>query len=144
MNYIALIVGILTVTFIIFRFKKTRLERTKWAYPLLLASFPVYYFVFAVYAQDYKALAYEVIFGAFFILAAYLGYKANRKLSLLVVGVFYLLHAAYDLFHDYSFVNTGTPTWWPEFCGSIDLILGFYLIFLALSLSGRSHILNKS
>ena len=134
----------LTVTYIIFRFKKTRLEKTKWAYPLLLGSFPVYYFVFAIYAQDYKALGYELAFGVLFIVAAYFAFKTKRKLSLLVVGIFCILHAAYDLFHDYLFVNTGAPSWWLEFCGSIDIILGFYLIFLALSLSKQSYILNKN
>ena len=144
MNYIALIVGMFTVTYIIFRFKKTRLERTTWAYPMLLGSFPVYYFVFAVYAQDYKALGYEVAIGALFMAAAYFSYKTNRKLSFFVVGIFCVLHAAYDLFHHYLFINAVAPLWWLEFCGSIDVILGFYLILLARSLPEESLILNKN
>ncbi len=50
------------------------------------------------------------------------------------------MHAIYDYYHDDLFINPGTPTWWPEFCGSIDIIIGVYIIYLALMLEKRKSI----
>jgi len=50
MNIYALIIGIVVALFVVIRFRKTSLERKKWVYPVFLATFPVYYWVFAVYA----------------------------------------------------------------------------------------------
>jgi hypothetical protein len=144
MNYIAFAIGLITVIYVIFRFKKTKLEKTKWAYPLLLATFPMYYFVFAIYAQDYTALIYEVAIGTLFIGAAYAAYITNKHTAHLLVGLFCILHGFYDLFHNSIFINTGAPVWWVEFCGSIDLVLGCYLIYLALSPLPKTDIENEN
>ena len=129
----ALIIGIAIVAYVIIRFKKTRLENTKWSYPLLLATFPVYYFVFAIYAKDFPALGKEVLVGFGFFSLAFWAYRSKRKTSALLVGLGSILHAVYDAYHDMLFVNSGTPNWWLEFCGSIDIILGVYLIYFAIT-----------
>lgn len=137
MNIYALIIGIVIVTYVIIRFKKTKLERTKWAYPLFLATYPIYYFAFAIYGNDLIALGKEIAMGSIFLLLAFLAYKSQRKLSALLVGLGSILHAVYDAYHNSIFVNAGTPVWWLEFCGSIDVILGLYLIYFAIKIPNK-------
>ena len=144
MNIYALITGLVIVTYIIIRFRKTKLDRTKCAYPLLLASFPVYYFAFALYANDYPALGKEVLIGIIFFVIAYIAYRSNRKIAAIIIGSGSFLHALYDAYHDLLFINTGTPAWWLEFCGSIDLILAIYLFYFAINISGTSPALKTN
>lgn len=141
MSFYALITGLVVISYVIVRFKHKRWEKTKWAYPLFLASFPFFYFAFAVYANDITALGAEVLSGTIFFLLAYIAYKSQLKLSALLVGFGCVLHAAYDYYHDTFFINAGTPSWWIEFCGSIDLILGLYLIYFAINAPGK--VLNQ-
>ena len=138
MNIYALIIGIAIVAYVIIRFKKTRLERTKWAYPLFLATFPVYYFVFAIYAKDFPALGKEVAVSLVFFSLAFMAYRSKRKTSALIVGLGSIFHAVYDAYHDILFVNSGTPNWWLEFCGSIDIIIGVYLIYFAFKVPNKA------
>jgi uncharacterized membrane protein HdeD (DUF308 family) len=113
------------------QFKKSRLETSKYAYSLLLATFPIYYFAFALYGNDYAAIPFELAGGVIFFIIALLSLKFDdfNKSSLLAFG--YLLHGIYDVIHNMLFINAGTPTWWPEFCGVIDIIIGLYLLTLA-------------
>lgn len=53
----ALAVGIAIAIYVVVRFRKTKLEKRKWVYPLLLSTFPIYYWVFAVYGSDYSFVA---------------------------------------------------------------------------------------
>lgn len=137
MNVYAFLIGIIIVFGIIFHFKKTRLERTHWAYPLLLGTFPLYYFVFALYAWDINALMLEALIGTLFLIIAYVAYKSGREIAALFVGIGCMLHGIYDVYHDSLFINEGMPNWWAEFCGSIDLVLGGYLIYFSLKLKGE-------
>ena len=137
MNIYALVIGLAVVSYVIIRFKKKRWEKTKWAYPLFLASFPFFYFAFAIYVADFSALGKEILVGTTFFLIAYVAYKSQRKLSALLVGIGCILHAVYDYYHDIFFINNGTPSWWLEFCGSIDLVLGLYLIYFAIKVPNK-------
>jgi len=137
MNYYALIIGIVIAVYIVVRFRQTRLEKKKWVYPAFLATFPVYYWVFAVYASDYGALINEIAVGSGFLAAAFLAYKLNSSLGLVVLGIAYIAHAVYDVIHNSIFYNAGTPLWWPEFCGAVDALVGLYVVFLAFSTKQR-------
>lgn len=132
MQIVALTIGILVAIGVIVHFKKTRLENSKFAYALLLITFPFYYFAFAIYGNDYKALALEFSGGSLFWIVGFCALKSKDsfKFSLLAFG--YSCHALYDVTHNRLFLNAGTPTWWPEFCGAVDLIIGLYLASLAL------------
>ncbi len=134
MNYYALIAGTAIAVFIIVRFRRTRLEKRAATYPLLLATFPVYYWVFALYASDYNALKYELVFGAAFIALAFIAYKLQSASGAAFAASAYIGHAIYDAVHDYYFINAGTPSWWPEICGAVDGIVGVYLIYLAFTI----------
>ena len=138
MNFYALISGIIIVTLIIAHFKRSRLEKSQLAYPLLLASFPLYYFVFAIYANDIVALQKEFVVGTVFFALAFIAIKSKIKLSATLVGIGSISHAIYDHYHNILFINPGTPSWWLEFCGSIDLILGVYLFYFAITTPNKS------
>ncbi|GAA4869015.1 hypothetical protein [Luteimonas vadosa] len=118
---------------VVLQFRSKGLEHTRCAYPLLLATFPVYYWIFAVYASDYTALVREFIAGGAFLAIAYAAYRLRSFATLLLLALGYVAHSAYDFYHDAFFVNPGAPTWWPEFCGSVDFLVGCYVAYLALS-----------
>lgn len=137
MNILAFLIGIAVSIFVIVRFKKTRLESNKFTYSFLLITFPFYYFVFAVYGGDYAVLPFEFLSGlVFFSIAIFsLKFSGFYKFNILALG--YILHGLYDVIHNMFFTNAGTPVWWPEFCGVIDIVLGLYLIHLAFRLRVR-------
>lgn len=142
MNLYALLIGIITAILIIWHFKRRKLEKAQLPYPILLATFPLYYFVFAIYANDYLALFKEVGISLIFFGLAYLAIKSRRKASALIVALGCIAHAIYDIYHNIFFINSGTPAWWLEFCGSIDLILGIYLIYFAITAPNKAFKLD--
>jgi len=133
MSLTAFFVGVLVSVLIIIRFKKTRLEKNKFTYSLLLFSFPLYYLIFALYNFDFETASLELLGGGLFFFVALISLKLNvlYKFSLLSIG--YVLHGVYDITHNWFFINKGAPIWWPEFCGAIDIVLGLYLVKLALA-----------
>jgi hypothetical protein len=134
MNTYAFVIGSVIAVVVVLVFKAIRLEQAKWAYPALLATFPVNYWIFAIYASDVAALHKELLVGLVFLAVAYAAYKFKSFVTLLLLAAGYVLHAAYDFHHELLFVNTGAPGWWPEFCGSIDVLIGAYIAYLTLSL----------
>jgi hypothetical protein len=138
MNVYALAVGVVSAGVGVLLFKVWGIETTRWAYPVLLAEFPVNYWAFAIYGSDSAALPKEILASAVFLAVAYIAYRFRSVVTLLLLAVGYFLHAAYDCYHDSFFSNAGTPTWWPEFCGSADILLGAYVAYLALVLSRKS------
>ena len=134
MNILAFIIGIAVSILVIVHFKKNRLESSKFAYSFLLFTFPFYYFVFAVYGNDYAVIPSEFLGGVLFFSIAILSLRFSDfyKFNFLALG--YILHGIYDVTHHMFFINAGTPVWWPEFCGVIDIILGLYLVILAFKL----------
>lgn len=138
MNIIAISIGsiIAVLSIRIFRFKQELHRQVAYAY--YLASFPLYYWIFALFSVDYSVLYCEILIGLLFIALATYCALVNTKIYPIALGSAYLWHAVYDIHHNHFFVNSGIPEWWPEFCGVIDIILGLYL----LSLSNRhSHTL---
>lgn len=122
---------------VVLRFKSRQLEDTTWAYPILLASFPVYYWVFAVYASDYRALLIEFVASVGFLAITYVAYNYRSFATLMLLAIGYVAHAVYDIYHDALFINRGVPAWWPEFCGAVDVLIGVYMIYLAISTQQR-------
>lgn len=137
MSIYALTIGIFIAVIVVLRFRARRLEKTPWAYPMFLATFPLYYWVFAVYAADYTALLYELMASVAFLAIAYVAYRSRSFATLVLLAIGYVTHAAYDFYHDALFVNSGVPAWWPEFCGSVDALIGSYIAYLAFSLRRR-------
>ncbi len=133
LNYYALLFGVLIAGLVIVTFHKTDWSPNGWAFPTLLASFPAYYWVFAVYGNDYVALRYELIAGVGFIVMSVYAWQKKNTAGMVILAIGYIAHALYDVVHDKLFINAGMPGWWPEFCGAADLILGLYVGYLAWS-----------
>lgn len=138
MNLYALLAGFLIAVSVVVGFRKAGFESKKRLYLFALASFPAYYWAFALYGSDYVALLKEVFAGALFLGVAALAYGAKRKTSLLMLSIGYLGHAGYDVTHNFLFFNPGAPDWWPEFCGVVDVSIGLYLVYLLASLPPRN------
>ncbi len=132
-NLFALVTGIIIAVAVIIRFRNTKLERKVWVYPLLIATFPAYYWIFAIVGSDMLALYKEILVGIVFIGMAFIAIKTNRRISLVILAAACILHGVYDVVHDRIFINSGTPLWWPELCGVIDILIGVYLLYLTIS-----------
>lgn len=130
MNVIALVVGTIVAAIVIGKLGRARSAHSIKLYAVFLATFPVYYFVFAVWAGDFDALFKEILVSLGFLSLAIIAYKARSLASLIVLAVGYIGHAIYDVAHDELFINSGTPNWWPEFCGAVDVIIGVYLLYI--------------
>ncbi len=134
MNIYALAIGIFVAVSVVWRFGMGRLETTQWAYPIFLATLPIYYWFFAVSASDYTALLNEFLASIAFLAIAYVACRFRTFATLLLLALGYVAHAAYDFYHDALFFNSGVPAWWPEFCGSVDALIGGYVAYLAFTL----------
>ena len=93
----------------------------------------------AIHAANYRVFINEVEIGIAFLLVAYIAYRLNSVIGLVLLSTGYILHAGYDVIHDSLFINPGTPAWWPEFCGSVDVLIGGYLLYLAVSIKGLAE-----
>ena len=130
MDIYAIALGVLIAVFIIIVFKKWKQERLIWIYSLFLATFPIYYWIFALYVKDFPVLINEIIVGLIFIGISIISMLCRGKLCATLLSSGYVLHAGYDFYHHYFFLNMGTPHWWPEFCGSLDFVVAIYLIYV--------------
>ena len=139
-NFIALAVGIMVAVIVIILINQLEKQKATWAYPIILATLPAYYWAFSIYSFNYDALLNEVLIGTLFIASALLGYRFLNSLGQLVLGVGFVIHALYDIVHVNLSGHYIAPTWWPEFCGSVDLLIGFYLLMKSLSLSSKLDI----
>jgi hypothetical protein len=104
MNLIAFIIGILMSISVIVYFKRSRLENSKLAYPILLFTLPFYYFVFAIYGNDSVALALEIVAGLLFFIIAMPALKINYFYKFPLLSLGYTLHAVYKVIHDPIFL----------------------------------------
>jgi hypothetical protein len=96
-------------------------------YPTVLTVVGVLYVLFSVMAGG-KGLLPEVGFSALFAALAALGFRS----SLWIVAAGLALHGLFD-FLRYSFLQApGAPSWWPEFCGSYDVVAALGLAILLL------------
>jgi hypothetical protein len=140
MNLYAIVMGAVVACVAVLLFKAWGLDKTQWAYPVLLAEFPVNYWAFAIYGSDPAALREEVVVGLIFLSIAYVAYRFKSFAALLFLAFGYVMHAAYDFSHDFFFVNAGAPRWWPEFCASVDILIGVYIAYLAFSFRKKPNV----
>ena len=142
MNVYAISIGILVTTAIIYLFNVEKDDDIQVLYALYLANFPIYYWIFSIYAGNFTALFNEILAGIPFIVIACLCYKVNSRPSMRLLASGYLLHAVYDFSHASLLINPGVANWWPEFSGVINLLLGVYL--LVVNIRSRQSTVNNT
>lgn len=102
------------------------MDRDRSLYPAIMIVIALLYCLFAVLGGSTQALMLESAVGVIFIASAVAGFKSTLWFTAAgIVG-----HGLFDLVHPQLFHNPGVPTWWPGFCGSIDIVLGLYLAWL--------------
>ena len=130
MKYVFLISFSAIIAAVIIRMLKTSMLNRSWSYPLLLASLPGFYLIFAMWVNDKSSLKNEFVVGLLFFAIAifYVRYRKRWAEYLLATG--FILHSLYDISHDWFFINMGIPEGWPVFCATVNLFIGSYLLFL--------------
>lgn len=118
-------VGVLTIVIA----RSTRGERRLYSVGLLVL--PGLYAFFALRAAEYAVGVKELVYGIPFVIAGLVFAFISVRHSAVVVGVFWLLHAVYDLVHSQLFTNIGVPSWYPVFCFVVDVVVGLYLLWLS-------------
>jgi len=123
------VVGLLLAVAVAVLAKLTRFDQERSFYPTVLIIISSYYVLFAVLGGSTRALGWEMVFTLAFLTVAILG--ALHAPVLVGAGIF--AHGLFDLVHDVFIENAGVPTWWPSFCGSIDVLLGLWVIAITRS-----------
>ena len=123
------VVGVLLAIAIAALAKFTRFDEERSFYSTVLVIIASYYVLFAVLGGSNHALVWELVIAIAFSTVAIIGALFLPTL----VGAGIMAHGLFDLVHDMIIENPGVPTWWPTFCGSIDVFLGLWVILLARS-----------
>ncbi len=98
----------------------------------------MFYFGFAIYANDQTAFIQELIYAMPFFLICIIAAFKNIKYSAVLLALGYIGHGVYDVMYHQLFINSGMPSWWPEFCGTVDILIGLYLLAYAVRLPNKS------
>lgn len=126
---IPIVVGLLLAVGIAALAKFTRFDEDRSFYSTVLVIIASYYVLFAVLDGSSHALVWELVIAVAFSTVAMIGALFLPTL----VGIGIIAHALFDLVHNVIIDNSGVPTWWPSFCGSIDALLGLWVILLTRS-----------
>ena len=126
---IPVVVGVLIAVGIAALAKFTRFDEDRSFYFTVLVIIASYYVLFAVLGGSGRALVWELIIAVAFSMVAIVG--ALFLPALVGIGIF--SHGLFDLVHDVIIENPGVPAWWPTFCGSVDVLLGLWVMILARS-----------
>jgi hypothetical protein len=126
------VIGILLAIAIVALGRIAGLDRDRAYYPVALIVIGSYYVLFALQAGDRSALTGELVFAALFATTAIAGFRISLWIVVAGMG----LHGLFDFVRAVYAPGSGVPSWWPAFCGSIDVALAIGLG--ALLLLGRS------
>ncbi len=124
---IPVVVGVFTAVAIAALARSTRFDQDRSFYPTVLVVIAAYYILFAVMGGSPQALVWELAAAVAFSTVAITG--ALRLPVLVGVGI--VAHGLFDFVHHTMIEDAGVPDWWPGFCGSLDVVLGLWVIGLA-------------
>ena len=118
------VVGVLLAVGVAALGKFTRFDEDRSFYSTVLVIIASYYVLFAVVGGSGHALVWELVVAVGFSTVAIIGALYLPML----VGIGITAHGLFDLVHHVLIENSGVPTWWPWFCGSIDVALGLWVV----------------
>jgi hypothetical protein len=109
--------------------KFTRFDEDRSFYPTVLIIIASYYVLFAVLDGSSHVLVWDLVIAVAFSIVAITG----ALFFPILVGIGIVAHGLFDVVRDGFIDNSGVPGWWPSFCGSIDVLLGLWVIVLTRS-----------
>jgi hypothetical protein len=121
---IPVVIGLLLAVGIAALARFTRFDEDRSFYSTILVIIASYYVLFAVLGGSRQALGWELVIAVVFSTVAIIGALVLPAL----VGIGIIAHGLFDLVHDVLITNSGVPTWWPSFCGSVDVLLGLWVL----------------
>ena len=98
-----------------------------WAWPIILATLPIYYMLFGMLALDGSVVLKELLYGIPYIAIGLLGWRTRSRPTLILIALAWMSHGLYDYYHDFFFVNPGVFSWYPAGCAVVDILVGAYL-----------------
>jgi hypothetical protein len=111
----------------------TRQNRSLPFYSTVLIVIALAYVLFAVMADAFQTILTESAIAAVFIVVAVVGSRWSDPLVAgLVVAGGLAVHGAYDLVHAVLVPNPVVPSWWPLFCGAVDILLAGWVARLGV------------
>jgi len=126
---IPVVVGVLLAVGVAALGKFTRFDEDRSFYSTVLVIIASYYVLFAILGGSGHALVWELVVAVGFSAVAIIGALYLPML----VGIGITAHGLFDLVHHVLIENPGVPTWWPSFCGSIDVALGLWVVTITPS-----------
>ena len=96
-----------------------------WAWGLIIAAFV--YIGFAAYARH----IYGLMHGSLGLLVYGTSALLSRKFGTWLLGLGWLMHIDWDIFHGQFYLNTSyVPDWYPGICAGFDLFIAGYIAFI--------------
>lgn len=131
-NIIGLIIGFIFIVPTIYLIRSKQWDNSAW--PWLLVTLPIYYMLFGLLAMDTTAIIKELLYGLPYIATGLLVWRIKSTAGLIIIGLAWLSHGLYDLYHDVFFVNPGVFSWYPAFCAFVDISVAAYILVFYKSL----------
>lgn len=123
---VEVLIGILGAIGLLFFYRKlpTKASIKLWENALILAA--LVYVGFAIFAQNWAWLPYEIIGVGLYGFAVIL----SRKFSAIWLGIGWVLHVLWDLLLHPNGHPGYVPDWYPGACLGFDLVIGGYVFWL--------------
>lgn len=87
------------------------------------------YVLFAVMAERWWAIIIESsVASGVLVVSVAAARWADVRTAAFVVAFGLVAHGGYDLVHPFLVTNPVVPTWWPLFCGVVDIALGGWVL----------------
>jgi hypothetical protein len=133
--------GLLAALSIVLLGKATRQKDAIPFYSTVLIVIALVYVLFAVMAGQASTIIVESAIAAVFVGLAIAGARWDRSRAAgLLVAIGLVVHGGYDLVHDVLITNAAVPSWWPIFCGVVDVVLGGWLGSRAVTTSLKARL----
>jgi len=120
------IIGVLTGLAIVGFARFTQFDQDRSFYATVLIVITSYYILFAFMGGegiDPLDVVVALILSAAALLGVYMKWPMLIAYSILAHGIL-------DFFHHHIIDNAGVPSWWPGFCGGVDVAIFVVLVYL--------------
>jgi len=126
-----LIAGSITAAAVVGLGHATRQARSLPFYGNVVIVIALAYVLFAVMAEAPRTIAIEsTVASAFVAVAISAARVSNSRAAGVLLAAGLAVHGVYDLLHPVLVPNPAVPSWWPLFCGVVDILLAGWVVRL--------------